>query len=379
MEMSKTKSNSTKCVFISSVALLLPASCANYALRTAASDGEDEYGTEASNTLRKNFYVNNLLKSTQDATSTIKLINNIRSMCLDGRFKLTKFVSNSREVIESIPESERSKELQSCLEVLPNDQTLGAQWNISEDTLGLRTKTLNAPTTKRGLLSTVHQVYDPLGMVSPFLLESQRILQYLCSQNVGWDEKLPEELQRWCQEAIHKLTMIQDITMPRCFHPVGFDVIKATLHHFADASDIGHGYCSYLQLEDSNGNIHCAFLSGRCRVNLIKSTISIPRLELMAAALAAKVGSQLRKEINIPIQNKVYWSDSKVVLGYLNNNSRRFKLFVSNRVAHIKERTKSEQWRYVKTDENPADVASRGLRKPLYDSTTKQPFIVGEV
>jgi len=65
-------------------------------------------------------------------------------------------------VIELIPESERSKELQSCLEVLPNDQALGVQWNISEDILGLRTKTLEIPTTKRGLLSTVHQVYDPL-------------------------------------------------------------------------------------------------------------------------------------------------------------------------------------------------------------------------
>jgi len=82
----------------------------------------------------------------------------------------------------------------------------------------------------------------------------------------------------------------------------------------------------------------------------------------MAAALAAKVGSQLRKEIDTPIQNEVYWSDSKLVLGYLNNNSRKFKLFISNRVAYIKERTKSEQWRYVKNHENPADKASQGLQ-----------------
>lgn len=115
-------------------------SCANYALRKSASVGEKMYGKEATNTLRRNFYIDNLLKSTIETEETIELITNIRSMCKEGGFNLTKFISNSREVIESLPESKRSKELRDYQDVLPKDHALGILWNISEDTLGLRTK-----------------------------------------------------------------------------------------------------------------------------------------------------------------------------------------------------------------------------------------------
>ena len=126
-------------------------------------------------------------------------------------------------------------------------------------------------------------------MVSPFLLESKRLLPHLCSHDIGWDEKLSNDLQQRCQEATVKLTTLQTIQVPRCFHPVSFNVEKASLHHFSDASDVGYDYCSYIQMENSNGQVHCSFICGRSRVNPIKLTMSIPRLELMAAVLSAKV------------------------------------------------------------------------------------------
>ena len=82
----------------------------------------------------------------------------------------------------------------------------------------------------------------------------------------------------------------------------------------------------------------------------------------MAAALSSKLGSKLLKELDIPIQHEVYWTDSKVVLGYLNNNTKKFKLFVSNRVTFIKDRTTSVKWRYVSSEDNPADIPTRVLR-----------------
>ena len=337
-------------------------SCANYALRKAVSDGESKYGSEISNKLRRNFYVDDLLNSTKEETKTIPLIKGVRSICQDGGFNLTKFVSNSRKVMESILEQDRVKELQQSLDVLPNDHALGVQWNITEDTLSLRTKTFDIPTTKRGLLSTIHQIYDPLGMVSPFLLEGKGLLQHLCKEKIGWDETLPNNLQERCRDATSTLLALHTIIIPRCFHPASFIVEKASLHHFSDASEIGHGYCSYIRLQDPDNNIHCAFVCGRSRVNPIKSSITMPRLELMAAALSSKLGSKLLKELDIPIQHEVYWTDSKVVLGYLNNNTKKFKLFVSNRVTFIKDRTTSVKWRYVSSEDNPADIPTRVLR-----------------
>ena len=87
----------------------------------------------------------------------------------------------------------------------------------------------------------------------------------------------------------------------------------------------------------------------------------MPRLELIAATLSAKIGKQIKEEIDIPIRYEMYWTDSKVVLAYINNDSKRFKSFVSNRISFIKKRTVPAQWRYVETHENPADVSTRGL------------------
>ena len=100
---------------------------------------------------------------------------------------------------------------------------------------------------------------------------------------------------------------------------------------------------------------------GKSRVAPIKNKPSIPRLELMAATLSAKIGSKIKKEIQLKINYEIYWTDSQVVLGYINNKSKRFKIFVANRVTLINELTNAEDWHYVDSKDNPADEASRGV------------------
>ena len=301
-----------------------------------------------------------MLKSTEKVSPTIQLVDDVTNMCADGGFWLTKFVSNSKEVIESIPSEERRKESQQH-GVLSSDLALGVQWDLNEDALSLRMKTIEHPSTKRGLLSAIHKVYDPIGMVSPFLLDGKKILQNLCSKALGWDDLLPDEIKVRCHEFILGLSKLPDIKIPRCFHPTDFQVKEASLHHFSDASDIGHGQCTYIRYEDFDSNFHCSFVIGKSRVNSSKPERSMPRLELIAATLSAKIGKQIKEEIDIPIRYEMYWTDSKVVLAYINNDSKRFKSFVSNRISFIKKRTVPAQWRYVETHENPADVSTRGL------------------
>ena len=84
-------------------------SCSNYALKKTAVENVDKFGSEAMNTLLKNFYVDDMLKSVPSKEEAILLISKIRQMCAAGGFRLTKFVSNSDEVLQSIPESERKK------------------------------------------------------------------------------------------------------------------------------------------------------------------------------------------------------------------------------------------------------------------------------
>ena len=101
-------------------------------------------------------------------------------------------------------------------------------------------------------------------------------------------------------------------------------------------------------------------LFGKAKVAPTKPT-TIPRLELQAAVMAARMSSVLRQELRQKIDAEYFWCDSKITLGYIHNDAKRFHIYVANRVQEIRERCQPEQWRYIPTIENPADAASRGL------------------
>lgn len=98
----------------------------------------------------------------------------------------------------------------------------------------------------------------------------------------------------------------------------------------------------------------------KSRVAPLKVT-TIPRLELTAAVVSVAVNDMLKEEMNLADAEAYFWTDSQVVLGYINNEARRFHTFVANRVQRIHRTTTPQQWRYIPSDENPADYASRGL------------------
>ena len=110
-----------------------------------------------------------------------------------------------------------------------------------------------------------------------------------------------------------------------------------------------------------DNQIHCSFLIGKARVTPLKS-LTVPRLELNAAVLSVIVSEKLRRELDVNIASETFWTDSRVVLGYIANDVKRFPIFVANRVQEIQERSSLKQWRYVDTKFNPADEASRGVR-----------------
>ena len=128
----------------------------------------------------------------------------------------------------------------------------------------------------------------------------------------------------------------------------------------SDASTCGYGQCSYLRLEDESGKVHVSFVMGKARVTP-KKTVSIPRLELAAATISVNIGDLLKNELDHEDIKDHYWTDSKVVLGFISNESRRFHTYVANRVQLIHEHTIPSQWHYVETALNTADEGSRGM------------------
>ena len=162
------------------------------------------------------------------------------------------------------------------------------------------------PATKRGMLSELSSMYDPLGLVLPFLLKVRRII------------------------------------------------------HFSDAPEDGYGQVSYLRRVNDPGVVHCVLLIGKARVSPLKYA-SIPRLALVATRLFVKIALLLREKLDIEINKEYFWIVSKVALGYIHNSNKWFKVFVANRIQLICDQSDVAQGQYVPTVYNPADDTSRGL------------------
>ena len=338
--------------------------CANFALKASADNNEERLGSAPAEFLRRDFYVDDGLKSVSTVEEAIDLVKSIKEMCQRGGFNLHKFTSNSKEVIQQIPVKDRAEEIKSIgfeRDTLPTERALGVQWCIESDSFKFTISLKDRPCSRRGILSTVSSIFDPLGFVAPVLLEGKSILQELCRCNVGWDDPVPEGIQARWQKWKSELHELQNLSIPRCYKPADFGpVVKAELHHFSDASFKGYSQCSYLRMTDTAGKIHCSFITGKARVTPLKK-ITVPRLELTAAVVSVRVSEQLRRELEVEVVKEVFWTDSKVVLGYIANEVRRFHVFVANRVQEIQERSSVEQWRYIDTKRNPADDGSRGL------------------
>ncbi|XP_070566927.1 uncharacterized protein [Ptychodera flava] len=338
-------------------------SCASYALRRTADDNRGNFDSDIINSVYRNFYVDDFLKSVLNSSVAKKFVEEITSLLSEGGFQLTKWISNSREVLSSIPAAERAPSVMNLdLSDLPVDRALGLQWDVEEDVFKFKVGKEVKDETRRGLLSVVASVYDPLGLVAPFILPAKQILQQLCKIGYNWDEKVPEEYLAGWQRWYNGILLLRDIAIPRCYKPQHFGRLESVeLHHFSDASMEGYGVASYLRLVDVSGSIHCCLIVGKSRVAPMK-TVTIPRLELTAATVSAKISKQLHEELQLPIHQEQFWTDSTIVLQYIRNSTRRFQTFVANRIQVIHDASTPSQWHHVPSELNPADCASRGIQ-----------------
>ena len=340
-------------------------SVANYALKKCAMDNEESYDPEVVRAVGNDFYVDDFVRSMAEEEDAVKLAQDVKQLLTKGSFRLTKWVSNSRKVIEVIPAVDRAKTVQDLdlrCDSLPTERTLGILWNVETDQLGfsISTRQVNRA-TRRTILSTTSSIYDPLGLVAPFTLGAKTILQTLCRKKLGWDDPLLEDQEAEWRRWLEDLQKLESLKINRCYKPSNFgEVVSKQMHTFADASEIGYGTTSYIRYENSQGNVCCSLVMAKSRVTPLKP-MTIPRLELTAATLATRVNRELQTELQTKFDETHFWTDSKTVLMYIANERTRYHTFVANRVGEIRENSEVSQWHYVPSKENPADDASRGM------------------
>ena len=131
------------------------------------------------------------------------------------------------------------------------------------------------------------------------------------------------------------------------------------MHGFCDASEKAYGACIYLRSADTQGKHHISLVCSKSRVAPVNPLI-LPRLELCATFLLARLYSVAKQALEIEIKRVYLWSDSTITLHWKNTEPWLLQTFVSNRIAEIQNLTRTVEWRHVPTNDNPADLVSGG-------------------
>lgn len=232
---------------------------------------------------------------------------------------------------------------------------------MTRDTLTFNIPESQKPFTRRGVLSTINSLFDPLGFLAPVTVQGRLLLRELVSQGTDWDTPLPEEkFMKW-QGWQDSLQELNELNIPRTYASFSLTRAKSTeLCIFSDASVKAIAAVSYLKVKAEDGLLEVSFVLGKAKLAPL-AELTIPRLELCAAVLATEIAEQVREEIGQRLDKITFFTDSKVVLGYINNESRRFYVYVNNHVQRIRQTSHPSQWRYVPTEHNPADHGTRSV------------------
>jgi len=336
--------------------------CANRAVRQTVDDNEEQFGPEVINTVCRNFYFDDVLKSVPNEENVIHLTEQLIQLMKEGGFHLTKFTSNSHKLLATLPEKERANPaLNLDLDQLHIGRALGLHWDTVSDTFLFKVTHTNKPPTKCGILSTVSSLFDPLGFMGPFILPVKVLLQELRRMGIQWDKRVPEPLLTQWHRWMESLPLVAKIKIPRCFRNASrATTTNVQLHYFSDSSNRGYGAVSYLRLVDDQGRVHHTFVMGKTCNTPLKQW-SIPCLELQAAVVSRRLHVLIPDELDLPVHSVTFWTDSLTVLQYISNEKRRFKPFVANRVNEIHDTSTPEQWRHEPTSLNPANEGSWGM------------------
>jgi len=331
---------------------------ATYAMRRTVKDQgiQDEFVEE---TINKAFYVDDCLKSVKKREDGEKIVKEVKDVLKEGGFNLTKFVTNDEILLQEIDEEDRAKEVKEFnKEVI--SKALGVRWDVKEDTLKVEVSTTEDEViTRRRMLSTIATMYDPLGIVSPCIITAKLMFQEASKLKLEWDEEVPAGISRRWREWIQSLHGLNQAAIPRCLVPTNNGKGRYEVHNFCDASESGYGCCSYLKVIDDD-EIHTTLIMSRARVSPMKH-VSLPRLELQAALMATQMNEVIQKEMELEISLTRYYTDSQIVLAYIQNTQKRLKTFVANRVSQIHCQSKASEWRFIPGKKNPADMMTRGM------------------
>lgn len=303
------------------------------------------------------FYVDDMITGSNNKDKLLELCEKTANVLSTGCFPLRKWVFNFKH--DDLPSSSHTlKDL--SLGEPTQSKTLGLSWISQSDELNYQSK-VRLPSnkiTKRVILSTISQIFDPLGLLSATIMTVKILLQKLWLLKIGWDTQLPEEVANEFNRFLNNLDVLNNLRIPR--HAFAKKCTRAELHVFTDASQKAYGACAYIRTLTQNGNVTVRLLCAKGKVAPLKP-LTVPRLELCGALTGAKLCVKIIDSLRWEFDEVSLWTDSTIVLGWLRMAPYQLKTYVQNRVVEVQEMTRDYAWHHVATQDNPADLVSRGV------------------
>ena len=312
------------------------------------------------------FYVDDLLKSVETQSELrVLLFEMPQELKKNGNYTMHKMVCNDLDILQEVPEHMRAKE---AIEITPDieGKALGVGWDVGADQFCYR---FNLPDdhdidslTRRQMLSIVSSIFDPLGLISPLVLPGRLLFRQATSRKLDWDALVPPEIRNDWHMWLKSFASLHHLKIPRCVKEFNTEDCTVQLHTFCDASLGAYAAVSYVRsIHNDTGEIKSNLIMAKSRVSPTKN-VTIPRLELQACVLAARLAEKVRADTGLIYDALSYWSDSQIVLCYLKNESKRFSLYVANRIAEVSRLSTNDSWKYVPTDQNPSDLPTRNYQ-----------------
>ena len=335
---------------------------AQHVLNTNAVKFNKQY-PEATRAICEAHYRDDWLDSYPTEAETLKVAKSVRHVHAKGGFEMRNWLSNSKGVMSELgTDKYTGNELALISEA--TEKVLGMFWDPNNDNLRfvLNRKKIDidnlmtSPPTKRMMLRVVMLVFDPLGLVSYVMILGKLLIQSVWRKAIGWDECIDDELFEKWRLWMKMLLQIEDIRIPRCYQSLNH-VSSVEMHTFVDASESAYSAVIYFRFI-SEDQCQVSLITSKTRVAPNKP-LSVPRLELLAGVLGARLASNVSKAHRIKIDRRFYWSDSRTVLSWIGSDAKKYHQFVALRVGELLELTDVSEWRWVPTKLNIADIATK--------------------
>ncbi|XP_015120540.1 uncharacterized protein LOC107043522 [Diachasma alloeum] len=301
-------------------------------------------------------YVDDICGGAEKEDDLHLVAQQVTELCWAGGFPLAKWHSNSPSLLRSLTPDGFSQSLKPLEDSVT--KILGLKWDPNTDRLKFSIHlSADTKTTKRIILSEIAQLFDPLGLLSPVVIRAKALLQQLWLEKKDWDDELsPHLVQKWAQFR-EELSQVEQLSIPRWLGCRKESQVE--IHGFSDASLLAMSAVVYLKVTSADG-VSISLAIAKTKVAPLKK-LTIPRLELNAAVILAKLTRYVIVQLNLGTAMVHLWTDSAVALAWICAHPSRWKEYVHNRVASIQELVQEANWRYVSGKENPADCASRGI------------------